>query len=159
MPGNPVTTVESVTIIRIEHQGAKDEALLKNAINSLKRYNFTSRNTIIRGRDDKSLLKTTLSKYYPSQHIKAEEYALIRDISNNSWSSVKQSLIALVQHAHNNTVKMVTGKRWSMELVPPNLDDGEYTPVKLPMLGFALSFSYTRDCDASPEECTPLIEE
>ena len=159
MLGYPVTNVETVTIIKVEYQGSENEALMKNAISLLKRYNFTSRNTVIQGTDSKSSLKTTMSKYYPSQYIAAKEYRLIRAISNNSWDSVKQSLIALVQHAHNNTEQMVTERGWLMELLPPDLDEGEYTPVKLPMLGFALSLSYTRECNDSSEECTQPIEE
>ena len=155
-----MTTVETVTIIRVEYKGSEDdEAVMKNAINQLKGYNFTSSNTVIQGTDNKSFLKTTLSKYYPSQYIAADEYRLIRTISNSSWDSVKQSLVALVQHANNNTVQKVTGRRWSMQLLPPGLDEEEYTPVKLPMLGFALSLSYTRDCDDTSGDCTQAIEE
>lgn len=158
MPGYPVTNVETVTIIKIKFQGSEDEATIKNAINFLKRHDFTSNSVITKG-PDKSTLRTTFSKYYPSQYIDAEEYELLRAISKDGWHSVKQSFISLVQHAYNNTENMVTGEPWSMELLSPDPDAGEYTPVKLPMLGFAFRLSYTRDCDEIPEECGLDIED
>ena len=156
--GSPVTTIETVTIIKIDLQNAEDN-VVKNAVDFLKRHNFSSKTLKIQGSDGKSSLETTLSKYYQSEYIDAEEYDLIRTISEDGWRSVKRAFISLVEHAHNNTVKATRGGHWSMELIPPNPDTVEYTPVEMSMLGFALRLSYSRDCDVVPDECTAILLE
>ena len=150
--GYPVTKVETVTIIKIDYQGSQDKAIIKNAVSFLRRYNFSSQDLVIQ-RADKSLLRTTYSKYYRSEYIDAEEYELIRNISKDDWPSVKQAFISLVKNANKNVLNKVTGSTRSMELISPDPDAEEYTPAQFPLLGFALRFSYTRECDDIPEEC------
>ena len=148
----PITKVETVTIIKIDFQGSEDKATIKNAVNFLRKYNFSSQDTTIQ-RTGKSLLRTTYSKYYQSGYINAEEYELIRIISKDDWLSVRQALVSLVKHANTNTLNKVTGSPWLMELISPDPDVEEYTPIELPMLGFALRLSYTRECDDITEGC------
>ena len=150
--GYPVTKVETVTIIKIDFEDSEDEVIINNAVSFLRTYNFSSQDVIIQ-RGDKSLLKTTYSKYYQSEYIDAEEYELIRTISQADWPSVKQAFVSLVKNANSNTLNKVTGRPWLMELISPNPDAEEYTPVELPLIGFALRLSYTRECDDIPEGC------
>ena len=152
MSGYPVTKVETVTIIKIDFQGSEDKVAIKNAASFLQRYNFSSQDVIIQ-KTGKSLLRTTYSKYYQSQYIDAEEYELIRIISQDDWPAVKQAYISFVKNASRNTLNKVTGSPWSMELISPDADAEEYTPVELPLIGFALRLSYTRECDDIPEGC------
>ena len=151
-PGYPVTKVETVTIIKIDLQRLQDKTVTKNVVDFLTTHNFSHYDEIIQ-RSNKSLLRTTYSKYYQSEYVKAKEYELIRIISNDSWHSVKQAFISLVKNATENTKNGDTGKLWSMELIPPDLDAKEYTPIQLPLLGFALRVIYTRECDEIPEGC------
>lgn len=153
LSGYPVTKVETVTIIKIDFQGSEDKEIIQNAVSFVRMHNFSSQDLIIQ-RADKSLLTTTYSKYYRSEYIDAEEYELIKTISQDDWHSVKQAFISLVKNATRNTLNEVTGRPWSMELIPPNSEAKEYTPVELPLLGFALRLSYTRECDDIPEGCS-----
>ena len=151
--GFPVTTVETVTIIKIEFQASTDRKVIQNVVDFLEKYNFTPKHKVLQ-ENGVSCLKTTYSKYYPSIYIDADQYDLIATISESDPHSAQQAFVSLVRHATNNSENSVIGKLWSMEPVPPNSDIiGEYTPVRVPLLGFALRVSYCRKCDDVPQEC------
>lgn len=152
--GFPVTTVETVTIIKIDFQASTDKTLIQGAVDFLEKYNFTSKHKKVFQENGMPCLKTTYSKYYPSIYIDADKYDLITVISEGSWYSAKQAFISLVKHATNNSLNSVTGKLWSAEPVPPNPDAvEEYTPVRVPLLGFAFHVNNCRNCDDVPQEC------
>jgi len=150
---HPKTTIESVTIIKIDFQASQDETVIQNAVNFLENHNFTSTQEIVVQENDVQCLKTTYSNYYPSIFIEADKYDLIRDISEGEWHTVKQAFISLVRHGANNSESSMVGQLWSADPVPPNPDATEYTPVRIPLLGFALRVSYCRKCDDVPQEC------
>lgn len=151
---DPTTHVDTVVIIKIDFQGSEDKSGIKNVTDFLKGYNYSSIDKIIiQGDDDKSFLRTTYTKYYQSIYIDAEEYELLKTISEGRWLSVNTAFTSLIKHAHDNTRDMVTGMAWSINLVNPDPDAGEYTPIQLPLLGFAVNVIYIRACDEVPESC------
>ena len=155
LSGYPVTKVETVTIIKIDLQRLQDSTVTKNVVDFLRTHNFSHHDETIQ-RSNKFLIRTTYSKYYQSAYVKAKEYELVRIFSKDTWHIVKQAFISLVKNASENTMNGVIGKPWSMELIPPDLDAQEYTPMKLPVIGFALRVIYTRECDEIPGGCPHL---
>ena len=96
-------------------------------------HNFSHHDETIQ-RSNKFLIRTTYSKYYQSAYVKAKEYELIRIISKDTWHIVKEAFNSLVKNASENMMNGAIGKPWSMELIPPDLDAQEYTPMKLPVI-------------------------
>ena len=128
--------------------------MIQHVVDFLEMYNFTYRDEVEEG---ESHMIRTYSKYFQSGYIDAEDYELIRAISKDGWRSVRQAFISLVEHGFNNTESMMIGDPWLMEMIPPDTED--YTPIRLPLLGFALRVSYRRECDDVTGGCDLIIRE
>ena len=142
-----------MAIIKIDFQPLENKIVIQHVVDFLEMYNFTYRDEVEEG---ESRLIRTYSKYFQSGYIDAEDYGLIRAISKDGWRSVKQAFISLVEHGFNNTESMMIGDPWLMEMIPPNTEN--YTPIRLPLLGFALRVSYRRECNDVTEGCDLIRE-